>query len=111
MSSRNLATPNVVFNEQSLVKALSAVVGSFVSSSLFYPLNVARLKLQCNPNVAGNMKQGLLSNFAFLKVIYHPPKSNQRQNAQPTWRNTKGVNFTIVMTTAELEMLEINRNA
>ena len=69
--SRNLATPNVVFNEQSLVKAMSAVVGSFVSSSLFYPLNVARLKLQCNPNVAGNMKQGLLSNFAFLKVIHH----------------------------------------
>ena len=69
MSSRNLATPNVVFNEQSLVKALSAVVGSFVSSSLFYPLNVARLKLQCNPNVAGNMKQGLLSNFAFLKAL------------------------------------------
>ena len=36
---------------------------------------------------------------------------NQRQNAKPTCRNIKGVNFTIVMTTAELEMLEINRNA
>ena len=71
MSSRNLAKPNVVFSEQSLVKALSAVVGSFVSSSLFYPLNVARLQLQCNPNVAGNMKEGLLSNFAFVKVIHH----------------------------------------
>ena len=57
MSSRNLAKPNVVFSEQALVKALSAVVGSFVSSSLFYPLNVARLQLQCNPNVAGNMKK------------------------------------------------------
>ena len=71
MSSRNLAKPNVVFSEKSLVKALSAVVGSFVSSSLFYPLNVARLQLQCNPNVAGNMKEGLVSNFAFVKVIHH----------------------------------------
>ena len=71
MSSRNLAKPRFIFSEQALVKALSAVVGSFVSSSLFYPLNVARLKLQCNPNIADNVKQGLLSNFAFVNVIHH----------------------------------------
>jgi hypothetical protein len=57
------SAPRAMFNESSLVKALSAVIGSFISNSIFYPLNVARLKLQCDPEI-------MSKSSSFLKVLY-----------------------------------------
>ena len=46
MASRRSGAPSI-FSEVSLIRALSAVLGSIVSGTLFYPLNTVRLKLQC----------------------------------------------------------------
>ena len=68
MSRRSIYS--LIFTESSLIKALSAVVGSFVSSSIFYPLNVARLKLQCDPDLINALNNDSSSQFTFVKVIY-----------------------------------------
>ena len=70
MSYRRSSIRSVLFSESSFIKALSAVVGAFVSSSIFYPLNIVRLKLQCDRNLVNDLNYNSSSQFTFLKVIH-----------------------------------------